>query len=152
MSVLSAQTIRKLCLITPFHERTVENGMTFGLGPAGYDIRIRERRYLESQCSVLASSVEHFAMPNDVIGFVTDKSSWARRGVAMQNTIIEPGWRGFLTLEISNHSADHIFVKPGSPIAQIIFLRLDEPTEAPYAGKYQDQVSGPIPAIFEVKP
>jgi hypothetical protein len=39
----------------------------------------------------------------------------------------------------------------GCPIAQIIFHILDEPTEAPYEGKYQDQRSGPVPAIFERK-
>lgn len=69
--------------------------------------------------------------------------------IAVQNTIIEPGWRGFLTLEITNHSRGTIWIQRGSPIAQIIFHQLLEPTDAPYVGKYQDQESRPVAARFE---
>lgn len=119
-------------------------GMTFGLGPAGYDVRIAETVSVKPGQFELASTVESFDMPNDVIAQVCDKSSWARRGLAVQNTIIEPGWRGFLTLELTNHNAcEPITIMAGSPIAQIIFMKLDEPTSLPYNGKYQDQGRGP---------
>lgn len=97
----------------------------------------------------MASTLERFEMPGDVIAFVHDKSTWARLGIALQNTVIEPGWCGFLTVEISNHSANEVWIEAGSPIAQIIFQLLDAPTERPYAGKYQDQQRGPQPAKFE---
>ena len=96
----------------------------------------------------LASTLEHFAMPNDVLGHGADKSTWARRGLAAQNTIIEPGWRGFLTLELTNHGAEVISIKAGTPIAQIIFHRLEASAERPYAGKYQDQENCPVEAIM----
>jgi dCTP deaminase len=141
--ILSAQSIRHRGIITPFHERTVVNGMTFGLSCHGYDIRIAERLYLEPGNFVLASSIERFDMPDDICGIVHDKSTWARCGIACQNTVIEAGWRGYLTLEISNHSDMPQQIAAGSPIAQIVFHMLDEPTEQPYAGKYQDQEAGP---------
>jgi dCTP deaminase len=97
----------------------------------------------------LASTVEEFNIPDDVMGVVHDKSSWARKGLCVQNTVIEPGWRGFLTLELSYHGDKFLIVEKGDPIAQIIFHQLDEPTYEPYDGKYQDQASGPQQAIEE---
>jgi dCTP deaminase len=88
-------------------------------------------------------------MPPDVIGFVHDKSSWARKGLAVQNTVIEPGWRGYLTLELTNHGRDALEITEGDPIAQIVFHYLDALTEQPYVGKYQDQGYGPQRAIEE---
>jgi len=136
-------------MIHPFCERTVLNGMTFGLSSASYDIRVAEDVEVRHGFFCLASSVERFNMPLDLIARVADKSSLARRGVAVQNTVLEPGWRGHLTLEISNHSGTYLVMEAGSPIAQVIFELLDQPTEQPYVGKYQDQSAGPQPAIFE---
>jgi dCTP deaminase len=147
--ILSGQSIRRRGIFTPFSERTTMHGMTYGLGPAGYDVRIAEHVILKPGDSILASTIEHFEMPNDLLGMVADKSTWARRFLAVQNTIIEPGWRGHLTLELSNHGSDVLEVLAGMPIAQIILNVLDQPAENPYAGKYQDQVRGPVAAIIE---
>lgn len=149
---LPAQTIRRLRPIEPFHERTVAGGKTFGLGPAGYDVRIAETLWLWPLWGRLASTIERFDMPDDVIAEVKDKSSWARKFVTVQNTVIEPGWRGYLTLELTRHLPWPIRIKAGTPIAQIVFKRLEEPTDQPYRGKYQDQKAGPQPAIDEYKP
>ncbi len=167
--ILSAQSIRMRCtdpwtsdqrhLVYPFFERTVENGKTYGLSAAGYDVRVARDASvppglnkvlkLSSGSFVLVATMEHFAMPRDVMGTVHDKSSWARRGLAVQNTVIEPGWRGYLTLELTNHGEDELFGETGDPIAQIVFQFLDMPTDQPYTGKYQDQKYGPQPAIEE---
>jgi len=163
--ILSAQTIRLRCrtiekmepMISPFHERTRQDGMTFGLSPAGYDVRVefddKEREYSHRVLSpgkfMLASTIERFVMPIDVLASVADKFSWARRGLAVQNTIIEPGWSGWLTLELTNHGEQDIRIERGMPIAQIIFHELDRPTEQPYSGKYQDQKRGPVAAIHD---
>ena len=149
MTVLSAQSIRKIQPITPFKERTVQDGMTFGLSSCGYDVRIAEGFISWPMTFKLASTVEHFNMPDDCCAMVCDKSTWARRGICVQNTIIEPGWRGYLTLEITNHGYWPVRFKPGMPIAQIVFHRLDEPTEQPYRGKYQEQERGAQPARLE---
>lgn len=147
--ILSAQAIKRCALVEPCEPRTVINGMTYGLSACGYDIRIDQTVLLPGGGFFLASSIERFKMPRHIAGFVHDKSSWARRGVAVQNTVIEPGWRGFLTIELTNHTEGAITIERGSPIAQIVFQTLDEPTESPYNGKYQDQERGPQPVIFD---
>lgn len=147
MTVLSGQTIRRLGIITPTMDRVEAYGLTYGLGPAGYDLGLDFNEPwwhpIEPGQFMLAATIEHFRMPDDVLGVVHDKSSWARRGLCVQNTVIEPGWRGYLTLELTNHSHQVIQLIQGMPIAQVVFHRLDEPAERPYEGKYQDQQPGP---------
>lgn len=143
----SAQTIRKLQPITPFEERTVFAGMTYGLGPAGYDIRLDQDVKLAPGEFSLASAMEYFTMPNNLIGVVHDKSSLARKGLSVFNTVIECSWFGFLTLELKNQGHHDILLHAGTPIAQVLFHLLDEPTVNPYNGRYQNQPSGPQRAI-----
>lgn len=154
--ILSAQSIRKLCtvydpmpMVMPYFERTKHNGMSFGLSSAGYDVRIAEKITIKPGKFVLASTIERFWMPKRILAQVADKSTWARRGLAVQNTIIEPGWNGYLTLELTNHGPKSLMTEIGDPIAQIVFFWLDEETEIPYSGKYQDQKAGPQQAIHE---
>lgn len=147
--ILPAQIIRRIKPIMPFHERTVVNGMSFGLSSNGYDVRIAEDHTLFPGAFQLGSTLEHFDMPNDLVGIVHDKSTWARRGLAVQNTVIEAGWRGYLTIELSHHGQEVITVMAGDPIAQILFHGLVAATEQPYAGKYQDQEAGPQKARKE---
>jgi len=147
--ILPAQTIRKLQPIQPFHERTIINGMSYGLSHAGYDVRIAEDVCLYNGGFSLASTIEYFDMPHDLVAMVHDKSTWARRGLSLFNTVIEPGWNGFLTLELVNNCNEILRIEAGSPIAQIVFMRLEEPTESPYTGKYQNQEAGPQAARNE---
>ena len=146
MSVLPAQAIRAIKPVYPFAERTIHRGMTFGLGPAGYDVRIAQDTHLRPGEFKLASTVEYFDMPPDVLAYVKDKSSFARRGLSLFNTVIEPGWRGFLTLELKNQGDLEFVIEKGAPIAQIVFHRLEAATDQPYDGRYQDQGPGPQPA------
>lgn len=151
--ILSYQAIKALCgrkphLIVPFTERAVAYGLTYGLGPAGYDVRIAENLSFVVGDFKLSSTLEHFWMPDDLLARVHDKSTWARKGLFVQNTVIEPGWHGFLTLELMYHGPQPLYLQSGTPIAQIIFERLEAPTEKPYNGRYQDQLAGPQEAIF----
>lgn len=83
--ILPAQHIRaRVGMVTPFCERGVSHGMSYGLSAAGYDARVRQRRILRPGAFVLASTVEYFIMPSDVLGHVADKSTWARRGITVQ--------------------------------------------------------------------
>src|SRR5260221_4426867 len=107
--ILSSQSIRYFCvnfsMLSPFCERAQhESGMSYGLGPCTYDVRLAQDLRVQARCFILASTLEHFKMPDNICATVMDKSTLARRGVALQNTHIDPGWTGFLTLEISNHS------------------------------------------------
>lgn len=163
--ILSAQTIRRLCtwqprfeaqppqwrgMVHPFEERQQHkrSGTSFGLSAAGYDVRLRQRvRLAPGDPMLLASTIERIALPTDVMGFVHDKSTWVRRGLTVQNTVLEPGWHGGLTLELLYHGTGVLTLQEGTPIAQIVFQRLDEPTVQPYVGKYQNQKMDPQEAL-----
>jgi len=155
--ILSAQTIRELCeyeqMIEPFVDQCcVIRGMSYGLSAASYDIRARIHSY---HCRIspggfaLIATRERVKMPDDVLGIVHDKSTWARMGLAVQNTHLDPGFYGHVTLELSNHGSNYLDIYNDMPIAQIIFHRLDRPTDRPYSGKYQGQHAEPVPAILE---
>jgi dCTP deaminase len=152
--ILPAREIRRRCIpptpmIWPFVDRSVIRGMSYGLSPASYDIRIAQSLTIGPGEFALASTLEQFRVPLDVLIVVHDKSSWARRGLAVQNTVFDPGWRGYATLELTNHSKSSLTILAGDPIAQVVCHLLTEPTTQPYAGQYQDQEAGPQPARNE---
>lgn len=155
--ILGEEVIRELCreeaMIIPFKEPYRDaHGLSGGVGPAGYDVTIEfdslgsQRTYVLAPGEfILASTIERFMMPHDVLGIVHDKSTWARRGIAVQNTVIEPGWRGYLTLELTNHHRTRQqTLYRGMPIAQIVFHRVEG--AGSYEGRYQDQPRGPVRA------
>ncbi len=159
MSVLSYQSIKKADILRPFNEKTIheQTNLSYGCGAASYDIRLAENIYLYEGQVTLASAVEHFSMPDKVCGVVHDKSSLARAGILVQNTFIDPGWRGYLTLEISYHQlvrlpkiTKNLGLSAGTPIAQIVFHLLDEVTERPYSGQYQNQKTGAQPSKLKI--
>lgn len=148
--ILPAQHIRKrVGMIEPFEERGVANGMSYGLSAAGYDVRIDKGRVLRPGEFTKASTLERFVIPNDLQPHVYDKSTWARRGLHAFTTTLEPGWKGWLTLELVNHGPETLHIPDGSPIVQIVFALLLEPTEQPYRGKYNCQERGPVEARME---
>ena len=145
-------------------EKDKYNGMSMGLSEAGYDILSDKKVILypitfknlflssigfDRSNFRLTSSYERFVIPDYLMMMIVDKSSWARRGLAVQNTVAEPGWEGFLTLELTNHSTETIVIEKYTPIAQVIFIKLDQPTDRPYSGKYQNQARGPQKAILD---
>jgi dCTP deaminase len=122
------------------------NGTSYGLSEAGYDIRIKQDVLLYPfKRFALASTVEYFQMPNDYVAIVHDKSTWARRKLSVFNTVIEPGWKGWLTLELVYHGWKPLFIPAGSGIAQCIFHEISTPVT--YEGKYQNQENKPVGAI-----
>jgi dCTP deaminase len=92
----------------------------------------------------LASTIEEFDMPDCLVGIVHDKSTWARKGLSVFNTVIEPGWKGFLTLELVYHGNEELIIPAGSGIAQVIFHKTSNRIK--YEGRYQNQSDEPTPA------
>ena len=139
------------------------HGTSYGLGEAGFDIRIKQEiifkpgmtmgptievnGQLEHGRFTLASAIEEFDMPTDLVGVVHDKSTWARQGLSVFNTVIESGWKGFLTLELVFHGSKEVVIPAGSGIAQVIFTSLAH--DASYEGKYNHQADMPVPSIFD---
>ena len=141
-----------------------EHGVSYGLGEAGYDIRIKQditfyrlfglipmvkivdgkqvSRHLGK--FALASAIEKFNMSPSCVAIVHDKSTWARRALSVFNTVIEPGWKGYLTLELVYHGRKKLHIPAGAGIAQVLFHLVQEP--AHYDGKYQNQENQPVAA------
>lgn len=140
-------------------------GVSHGLAEVGYDIRIKQRvRFfsafgaervevicpergktkIEKGRFTIASAKEKFRMPGNLVGIVHDKSTWARLGLSVFNTVIEPGWEGYLTLELVYHGNTELVIPAGAGIAQVIFSEIAEP--AKYTGKYQGQEDMPVAA------
>lgn len=98
----------------------------------------------------LGVTVETFNLPRNVIGFCLGKSSYARSGLIVNTTPLEPGWRGRLVLEFSNSANLPVRIYANEGIAQVTFFESDEDCETSYAdreGKYQDQTGLTTPRI-----
>ena len=139
-------------------EKRREHGVSYGLSEAGYDIRIKQDIVFDWGVCVdgihkgtgnfcLASAIDEFQMPSDLVGIVHDKSTWARQGLSVFNTVIEPSWRGFLTLELVYHGRGGLHIPAGAGIAQVIFHQCA--SSAYYDGKYQNQADMPVSAKME---
>src|SRR4051794_1659371 len=83
---------------------------------------------------VLGSTQEHVELPDDVVARIEGKSSLGRLGLIVHATagFVDPGFKGTLTLEITNLTRVPIILWPGKPIAQLSFMALDQPAERPY--------------------
>ena len=90
----------------------------------------------------LARTVEFFRVPSNVLCICLGKSTYARCGAILNTTPFEPGWRGYVTLEITNSTPCPARFYVGEGIGQVLFFEGDEPSEDPYGtGKYQDQAA-----------
>ena len=99
---------------------------------------------------VLGSTLERVALPNDLVARLEGKSSLGRLGLLIHSTAgyVDPGWDGYLTLELSNVANLPITLYPGMKIGQISFFRLTTEAETPLRGRGQ-QVPGPARAHGE---
>jgi len=98
---------------------------------------------------VLGRSIEYFRMPSDVLGLVLGKSTYARSGIIVNVTPLEPGWEGHVTIEIGNGTPLPAKVYSEEGIAQVVFLTGEAP-EVSYdqkEGKYQHQEGITLPRL-----
>lgn len=97
---------------------------------------------------ILGSTLEFISMPSDISGQVVSRSSWGRLGLLVATAVVvQPGYKGVLTLELVNTGGVPIILRPGSRVAQIQLWQSKEPASVSYAerGKYQVSVR-PEPA------
>jgi len=167
-------------MITPYAERQVREGViSYGISSYGYDVRISDefkiftnvnstlidpkkfdpRSFVDFKGEVcvippnsfvLATSVEYFKIPRDVIVICLGKSTYARCGIVVNVTPLEPEWEGHVTIEISNTSPLPAKIYAHEGIAQLIFLGAAEVCMRSYAdktGKYQAQKGITLPKI-----
>lgn len=96
----------------------------------------------------LARSVEYFRIPRDVIVICLGKSTYARCGIIVNVTPLEPEWEGHITLEFSNTTPLPAKIYANEGVAQLLFLQSDEECETSYKdrnGKYQGQRGVTLP-------
>lgn len=167
-------------MIEPFEAGQIRNGViSYGLSSYGYDIRVApefkvftnvhhvvvdpkdfdDRSFVdinEDTCIIppnsfaLARTVEYFRIPRDVLVVCLGKSTYARCGIIVNVTPLEPTWEGYLTLEISNTTPLPAKIYGGEGIAQLLFFEGDEEPEIAYAdrkGKYMKQVGVTLPKL-----
>jgi dCTP deaminase len=167
-------------MIEPFVEKQVREGViSFGVSSYGYDMRVSNqfkiftnvfsavvdpknfdpKSFVDFEGDVciippnsfaLAHSVEYFRIPRSVLCVTLGKSTYARAGILTNITPFEPGWEGFVTLEISNTTPLPAKIYANEGIAQVLFFEADEECEVSYAdkkGKYQGQTGVTPPRI-----
>lgn len=167
-------------MIEPFVDRQVRSGIiSFGLSSYGYDMRVSDefkvftnvfntivdpkhfdpRSFVDIKadyCDIppnsfaLARSVEYFRVPRNVACLVIGKSTYARCGIIINITPLEPAWSGHVTLEISNTTPLPARIYANEGIGQVLFFEGDEAPEVSYAdkqGKYQGQQGIVLPRI-----
>lgn len=98
---------------------------------------------------VLGSTVERVSLPDDVLSILGGRSSWGRLAVVIHATagIIDPGWNGEITLELSNLGPLPVMLWPGDRIGQLMFKTLQNPADRPYGverGSHYNGQSGPV--------
>lgn len=98
----------------------------------------------------LARSVEYFRIPRNVLTICIGKSTYARCGIICNVTPFEPGWEGYVTLEISNTTPLPAKIYANEGLAQVLFYEGAEACEISYAdrkGKYMNQVNITLPTV-----
>ena len=167
-------------MIEPFVERQTREGViSYGLSSYGYDARVgREFKiftnvdsaivdpkafspasFVDRELDVcvvppnsfaLATTMEYFRVPRDVLVICLGKSTYARCGIIVNVTPLEPEWEGHVTIEISNTTPLPAKIYANEGIAQALFFEGDEAPETSYAdrkGKYQGQRGVTLPRL-----
>jgi dCTP deaminase len=156
MSIKSDRWIRRQSLehkmIEPFEPGMVRehNGVkavSFGTSSYGYDVRCAEC-IIPPNSFALARTVEYFRIPRDVLVVCLGKSTYARCGIIVNVTPLEPEWEGHVTLEFSNTTPLPARIYANEGVAQMLFFGADEVCETSYkdrGGKYQGQQGVTLP-------
>lgn len=98
----------------------------------------------------LARTVEYFRIPKDVLVICVGKSTYARCGIIVNVTPLEPGWEGHVTLEFSNTTPLPAKIYAGEGACQFLFFKGDQPCEVSYdkrSGKYMGQTGVTLPKV-----
>lgn len=165
----------KRLVVKPFHKSTIrENGLDlrlddeiavrngdlgeeFVLDPYGEEDIAKEyvvergqnELIVPARSQVLLSTLEHLELPDNLMGFVELRSTWARHGLSMPPTIIDAGFKGTITLEIINHAPCAIRLKPKTRFAHVIFAATLNRVRNAYKGKYLGQRGIKLPQVIK---
>ena len=167
-------------MISPFKEKQERsNNISYGLSSFGYDARVsnefkiftnvnsgivdpkvfKKESFVTKrgkECIIppnsfaLARTIEYFKIPDDVLVICLGKSTYARCGIIVNVTPLEPGWEGHVTLEFSNTTPLPAKIYANEGVAQFVFLKGNEKPWITYAkrkGKYMKQKGVTLPKV-----
>jgi dCTP deaminase len=167
-------------MIDPFVDDQVRQGViSYGVSSYGYDVRVGDefkvftnvyntvvdpknfdpKSFVDIKADVciippnsfaLASTIEYFRIPRDILTVCLGKSTYARCGIIVNVTPLEPEWEGQVTIEISNTTPLPAKIHAHEGICQFLFLQGNEPCETSYAdkaGKYMRQRGVALPRM-----
>ena len=167
-------------MIFPFVSKQMRKGkISFGLSSYGYDARVsndfriftnvnsaivdpknfKKESFVTKKSNIcvippnsfaLARTVEYFRIPENVMVICLGKSTYARCGIIVNVTPLEPGWEGYVTLEFSNTTPLPAKIYANEGAAQFVFIKGNEKPEVSYSkrkGKYMKQKGVTLPKI-----
>jgi dCTP deaminase len=105
--------------------------------PASYDLRSAGDVLLPKGTCTLVPSLEWVELPRDLAGTLRCRSSFGRRGILLGAGFVDPGFRGQLTLCLTNLGADEIIIRKNERVVQMILHEVKESDQC-YSGRYQD--------------
>src|SRR5881628_2414146 len=110
----------------------------FRVNPAGIDLRIYRDVRLEPKQHSLVASIERVELSDRFVGFLHLHSSLAREGLFASLALVDPGFRGQLTVSLYNSGDSAVNLAKGERFIQLSLLRLGKPAIKKYAGRYQN--------------
>ena len=167
-------------MISPFEDKQVRGTkISYGLSSFGYDARVsnefkiftnvnseiidpknfKQNNFISKNGEdciippnsfVLSSTVEYFKIPNNIMVICLGKSTYARCGIIVNVTPLEPSWEGHVTLELSNTTPLPAKIYANEGVAQFVFLKGNEKPDITYAdrnGKYMKQSGVTLPKV-----
>jgi dCTP deaminase len=117
-----------------------------------YDVeKNKKEMVLNPYEQVLLSTMETVGMPDDLVGLVELRSTWARHGLSIPPTIIDAGFHGTITLEVINNAPYKILLRPEQRFAHIVFVKTNNKVMGSYVGKYLNQSGIKLPQLVKKK-
>src|SRR2546428_2654436 len=110
----------------------------FRLNPAEVDLRIDRGLRLKPKQQLLIASIERVELSNRIVGFLHLRSSLAREGLFASLALVDPGFRGQLTVSLYNSGDSAVNLAKGERFIQLSLLRLGKPAIKEYVGRYQN--------------
>ncbi len=137
MILSAAEMVRRLGVENTREKLVVRPYSSTSQQPASYDLRAAVEIRLSCRTCTLLPTLEWVELPRDLAGTLRCRSSFGRRGVLLGGGFVDPGFRGQLTLCLTNMGTEEIVVHQQDRIAQLILHEVRNPGDC-YSGRYQD--------------
>jgi dCTP deaminase len=127
---IEKRVMQKSLVLTPYEPDSL-NG-------AGYDLRLNMDVTIPAGKQELVATLEKVELPTDLVATLHIRSSLARAGIIASLALVDPGFRGQLTISLYNAGIEPCSMKKGDKFVQMVVHLLGMKTQHPYEGRYQD--------------